>query len=147
MGNFYIIILLKYVGVRKLQVAILARSPREMSQTDRIVWKHILSRVRVCVRPSICFIREKKTKPIAITESPACCLFQWITDGHCLASVESGAPNHEGMTESWLGARKQRTATVVGGVFVCASVCACMRAYMRACMMCLQYRIIIFYPG
>ena len=33
----YTIICLKSVVVRKLQVAILARSPREMSQTDRIV--------------------------------------------------------------------------------------------------------------
>ena len=32
----YTIICLKSVGVRKLQVTILARSPREMSQTDRI---------------------------------------------------------------------------------------------------------------
>ena len=40
----YTIILLKSVSVvvRKLQVAILARSPREMSQTVRIVLKHIL---------------------------------------------------------------------------------------------------------
>ena len=40
------------VGVRKLQVAILARSPREMSLTDRILPRYILSRVRVSVRPS-----------------------------------------------------------------------------------------------
>ena len=33
----YIIICLKSVVVRKLQVAILARSPREMNPTDRIV--------------------------------------------------------------------------------------------------------------
>ena len=33
----YTIICLKSVGVRKLQVAILALSPREMSQTVRIV--------------------------------------------------------------------------------------------------------------
>ena len=33
----YTIICLKSVAVRKRQVAILARSPREMSQTDRIV--------------------------------------------------------------------------------------------------------------
>ena len=33
----YTIILLKSVGVRKLHVAILARSPREISQTVRIV--------------------------------------------------------------------------------------------------------------
>ena len=45
--------------VRRLQVAILARSHREMSQTDRIVWQYILSRVRISVRPSIFFIREK----------------------------------------------------------------------------------------
>ena len=34
---FYIYKAPKSVGFRKLQVAILARSPREMSQTDRIV--------------------------------------------------------------------------------------------------------------
>ena len=33
----YTIILLEYVGVRKLQVAILARSSLEISQTVRIV--------------------------------------------------------------------------------------------------------------
>ena len=59
----YTIICLKSVSlsvdVRRLQVAILARSPREMSQTDRIVWQYILSRVRISVRPSIFFIREK----------------------------------------------------------------------------------------
>ena len=32
--------------------AIVARSSREMSLTVRIVWKHIMSRVRVSVRPS-----------------------------------------------------------------------------------------------
>ena len=55
----YIIILLKSVGVRKLQVAILVRSSRDMSITVRNVWPYILSRVRVSVRPSIFCIREK----------------------------------------------------------------------------------------
>ena len=41
------------VGVRKRQVAILARSSWEMSLTVRIVWQYILSRVRVSIRPSI----------------------------------------------------------------------------------------------
>ena len=41
------------VGVRKLQVAILARSSREMSLTVRIIRQYILSRVRVSVRPRI----------------------------------------------------------------------------------------------
>ena len=51
--DIYTIILLKSVCVRKLQVAILAQSSREMSLTVRIVWQYILSRVRVSVRPSI----------------------------------------------------------------------------------------------
>ena len=59
--HIYTIILLKSVGVRKLQVAILARSSREMSLTVRIVWQYILSRVCVSVRPSF-FIREKHNK-------------------------------------------------------------------------------------
>ena len=56
--DIYTIILLKSVGVSKLQVAIHAQSSREMSQTVRIDWKHILSRVRVSVRPSNFFIRK-----------------------------------------------------------------------------------------
>ena len=40
------------VGVRKLQVAILARSSREMSLADRNHPRYILSRVRISVRPS-----------------------------------------------------------------------------------------------
>ena len=54
------------------------------------------------------------------------------------------------MPESWLGAPTQRTATVVGGgvrVRECERACACVRACMRACVMCLQYTIMIFYPG
>ena len=49
----YTIIRHKSVDVRKRQVAILARSPREMSETDRILPRYILSRVRVSVRPRI----------------------------------------------------------------------------------------------
>ena len=55
----YPIICLKSVDVRRLQVAILARSPREMSQTDRILPRYFLSRVRVSVRPRI-FLYAKK---------------------------------------------------------------------------------------
>ena len=69
----YTIICLKSVGVRKLQVAIPARSPREMSLTDCILPRYILSRVRVSVRPRT-FYTRKKPKP----ESPASCLFQLI---------------------------------------------------------------------
>ena len=68
------------VAVSKLQVAILARSSREMSQTVRIDWKHF-ARVRVSVRPRYFLIREKQTKAIANTESPAQSperLFTWM---------------------------------------------------------------------
>ena len=57
--DIYTIICLKSVNVRRLQVAILARSPREMSQTDRILPRYFLSRVRVSVRPRI-FLYAKK---------------------------------------------------------------------------------------
>ena len=49
------------VDVSKLQVAIIAPSSREVSHTVRINWKHIMSRVRVSVRPSY-FLYEKNTK-------------------------------------------------------------------------------------
>ena len=118
----------------KLQVAILARSPREMSQTDRIVWKHILSWVRVSVRPRINFIREKTPNLSLIQSRPHVVYFNGSPTGHCLASVESGAPNHDGL----IG--RTDTATVVGGA--CSRVCV----RVRACVMCLQYTIMIFYP-
>ena len=57
--TIYTIICLKSVPVRKLQVAILALSPREMSHTDRILPRYILSRVRVPVRSRI-FLYAKK---------------------------------------------------------------------------------------
>ena len=57
--HIYPIICLKSVEVRRLQVVILALSPREMFQTDRILPRYILSRVCVSVRPRIFFIREK----------------------------------------------------------------------------------------
>ena len=58
-NSIYTIICLKSVDVRRLQVAILARSPREMSQTDRILPRYFLSRVRVSVRPRIFYTRKK----------------------------------------------------------------------------------------
>ena len=73
----YTIILLKSVGVRKLQVAILAWSSREMSLTVRIVWEYIPSRVRVSVRPSIFCIREKSS--INYHESRPSCI--WLLNG------------------------------------------------------------------
>ena len=61
----YTILFLKYVclsvSVRKLQVAILARSSCETYLTVRIVWQYILSRVRIPIRPSMHFFYTRKT--------------------------------------------------------------------------------------
>ncbi len=55
----YTIICLKSV-CRRSQTAgrILSRSPREMSQTDRIVWQYILSRVRISGRGRAAGVRS-----------------------------------------------------------------------------------------
>ena len=59
------------VAVRKLQVAILARSSQEMSQTVRIDCRSFLSRVRISVWPNNFCIGEKQPNTIVETESPA----------------------------------------------------------------------------
>ena len=94
------------VDVIKLQVAILARSSREMCQTVRIDWKHILSRVRVSVQPRKKNY-EKNTQNYREyrVARPTVYLNEAAT-GHCLASVGKGA-----LTPSWLGANDHRTAT------------------------------------
>ena len=56
----YSIICLKSVDVRTMQFVILAHSPREMSQTDRIHPRYFLLRVRVSIRPRY-FVNAKKT--------------------------------------------------------------------------------------
>ena len=72
----YNIICLKSVGVRKRQVAILSRSPREISLTDRILPRYILSRVRVSVRPIIFLYAKKPQTRVArmlfISMGPLC---------------------------------------------------------------------------
>ena len=71
-SDIYPIICLKSVclscDVRKVQVAILGRLPREMSQTDSILPRYFLSRVRVSIRPRI-FLYAKK--PQTIVARPA----------------------------------------------------------------------------
>ena len=66
-ATLYTIIRLTSVSLSVCQAtftdAILARSPREMSETDRILPRYFLSRVRVSVRPRIFFIRKKTPKP------------------------------------------------------------------------------------
>ena len=81
----YTIIRHKSVDVHKLQFAILARSPREMSQTDRIIPRYILSRVRVSVRPRI-LVYAKKTanhsRPARRSRSPLFGRYQLNWNGH-----------------------------------------------------------------
>ena len=57
----FTIICLKFVNVRKVQVAILSRLPRDMYQTDRILPMYIQSRVRVSFRPRF-FVYAKTTQ-------------------------------------------------------------------------------------
>ena len=61
----YTILCLKSVDVRKVKVAILARFPREMSQTDRILSRYTLSRFRVSVRPRIILYAKKPQTTVA----------------------------------------------------------------------------------
>ena len=89
----------KYVDVRKLQVAILARSPREMSQTDRILPRYILSRVRASVRPRIYLYAKKAqttvARPVAVDHRSAADKqlnwnghnpFSWVAQRHELSA-------------------------------------------------------------
>ena len=48
-----------------MQLAILAQSPREMSQTDRIHPSYFLSRVRVSIRPRILLYAKKPHPTVA----------------------------------------------------------------------------------
>ena len=111
------IILLKSVDVSKLQVAILARSSREMSRTVRIDWMHIMSWVRVSVWPSNFFIREKHTKPRE-TRSPSR-VFIWMKQGRD-ARRQQNRPSRFGATDP------SHSANLKG-----SAVCACVRACAR----------------
>ena len=87
-GNHLQFALSLSVDVRRLQVAILARSPREMSQTD-IVWQYILSRGRISVRPSI-FLYVKNIHKLSRMPSLAYMAVEWTshTDNNAV-TVES----------------------------------------------------------
>ena len=66
----YPIICLKSVCLATfMQLAILAQSPREMSQTDRILPRYFLSRVRISIRPRY-FLNAKNPKTTVAARSP-----------------------------------------------------------------------------
>ena len=53
-----------------MQVAILAQSTREMSQTDRILPRYFLSRVRISIRPRIFLYAKKPRTSRPLTDRP-----------------------------------------------------------------------------
>ena len=119
------------VCVRKLQVAILARSSWEMSLTVLIVWQYILSWVRVSVWPSNFFICEK---PRGNRVASACVYLN--------GQRPALSPAERAVT---VGRHRIAIACTTAATAVC--VCACARVCVRACVMCLQYTIQIFDPG
>ena len=68
-----------------LKVAIVARSSREISQTVRIDWQYIMSRVRVSVRPGNVFIKKTNQK---LSRKPS--LVQVSVECRSIASDISG---------------------------------------------------------
>ena len=64
----------------------------------------------------------------------------------------SGTGKKGVLTLSSLGATEASNLNGDGGMYVCVRVCAddarvCVRECVHACLMCLQYTIIIFHPG
>ena len=122
----YTIILHKYVVVCKLQVAILARSSREMSV--RIDWKHFHSWVRISVRPSNCFMCEKHPKIRRNRVARASVYLNETATGH-----------------DWTSKRGVKCITV--GHQRPTEQCDNLNGDGSVCVMCLQYTIILFDPG
>ena len=67
-----------------------------MSQTDRIVWKYIMH--EFASQFGLEFVLYAKKPNLSLIQSrPHVVYFNGSPTGHCLASVESGAPNHDGL--------------------------------------------------
>ena len=92
-----------------------------------------------------CFIREKTQTYRKFRVARMLFISMYHRPGHCLASVERGAPNHDGVIVRRTDTANSDGRGWGGGVRVreCELVCGCV----RACVMCLQYTIMIFYPG
>ena len=74
--------------VHKLHVAIIARSPRDMSQTVHIDCHSLLSRVRISVRPSY-YIQLKLEIPVITEQTIMGRSFQVIMDRCSLVADSS----------------------------------------------------------
>ena len=119
----------------------LPRPSREMSLTVRIVGHYILLRVRISVRPSNFFISKKHPKPRGNRIASTCVYLNDPATGHEWQRNRRKVA----LTLSRLGATDVSNLNGDNGVYVRARVYA--RVYARACVMCLQYTIIIFHPG
>ena len=154
--------------VCKLQVAVLARSPREMSQTVRIDWQHFLLS-RVCVSIFYTWNTPKNSrKPCR----PRKCLFQWTSDrlrkGVELHHGWSPATHRTAITRTAITAviaatdwaktaKKQQVKTATTRVYTFTAWTIWLMKYHVAhafvvcrptvCVMCLKYTIIIFDLG
>ena len=100
-----------------MQVAILARSSREMSQTDRIVWKHILSQVPVSVR-RINFYTRKTHKTSGNRIALACVYLNEAAT----PIVASGTGRH-----GWVPPTHRTSLTWKARRYVCVRARACVR--------------------
>ena len=120
------------VGVRKLQVAILARSSREISLTVRMVWQYILSRVCVSVRPSI-FLYEKNTQNLGETGPPVPVFISMASD-QLLSPAERSGPSRLAGTDPSNSDTATAVCVCVGGVCALIRAGACARVCVRSCV-------------
>ena len=124
------------VDVRRLQVAILARSPREMSQTDRILPRYFLSRVRVSVRHRF-FVIRKNIGAIVYFNCNRSAI--GVSDCHCVDHQRHR--RRASLTPSWLDRPLLNGRDGGACLFVCLVVylgmhinCVCVYACVRACV-------------
>ena len=79
----------------------------------------------------------KETSHLSLIQSrPHVVYFNGSPTGHCLASVESGAPNHDGQIGCTDTANSDGRGVCGVCVFASVSVWACMRACVRARCVC-----------
>ena len=117
---------------------------REMSQTVRIGWKHILSQVRISVRSSNFFIREKHPKYRGNRVASACGYLniqrsalsqaeRTVTVGRNRISIACAAYGDGG--DGCVFARMRMRACARGAhMHECVHAHACMYARVRVCM-------------
>ena len=100
--------------------------------------------LRVSVRPRI-FLYAKNTQNLGGNRAASASVY---FNGRRPAIVASGTGCHGWVLQNTTDpSNSDKLNDGDGGVWVCARVRAGVRVCVRACMMCLQYTIIIFAPG